>query len=170
VFGSDDELISTGAAAAVLGTSRQHVVDLCDRGDLPFLTVGSHRRIRKSDLMSLQHGVTGKSGLTRDQLRSLWLHRAVAGKVLVDPDRTLKLASRNLDRMRDLHRRGQAAYWLGEWKHILDGPLEGVLEILTSRSRRAVELRQNSPFAGVLTEKERSRVLEAFRQRSAISL
>jgi excisionase family DNA binding protein len=71
VVGSDEELISTGAAAAVLGTSRQHVVDLCQRGDLPFLSVGTHRRIRMSDLVSLQGGVSRVTRVTRDQLRSL---------------------------------------------------------------------------------------------------
>jgi hypothetical protein len=92
----------------------------------------------------------------------------VAGKVLLDPDRALKLALRNLDRLRGVHPRGQAAYWLTEWKRLLDGPLEGVLDALTSRSQRAVELRQNSPFAGILTNNERSRVLTAFQERSAM--
>jgi excisionase family DNA binding protein len=169
VVGLDDELVSTGAAAAVLGTSRQHIVDLCERGELPFLSVGTHRRIRMSDIVLLQSGVTHRSGLTRDQLRSLWLHRVVVGKVLLDPDRALKVATRNLERMSRVHQRGQAAVWLDEWKRLLDGLLEGILDALTSRSQGSVELRQNSPFAGLLTEKERSRVLTAFRERSTTS-
>jgi hypothetical protein len=42
------------------------------------------------------------------------------------------------------------------------GP-EDLLQVLTSPAESAVELRQNSPFAGVLDEAERRRVLIAFR-------
>jgi len=43
-----------------------------------------------------------------------------------------------------------------------DGP-DAVFEALTSRARSAIELRQNSPFAGVLTTKERQAALNSFR-------
>jgi len=47
----------------------------------------------------------------------------------------------------------------------LDAGTEAVLEVLTSRAPEAVELRQNSPFAGVLSEAERRAVLAAFADR-----
>jgi excisionase family DNA binding protein len=148
-----------------LGTSRQHVVDLCERGQLPFSSVGRHRRIRRSDLLAFQRpGRTG--GLTRDQLRSLWLHRAVAGKLVTHPDRGLRLARRNLRRMQQAHPRGRVTRVLADWQHLLDGPVEQVAEVLTSKDQRAIELRQNSPFAGLLTERERAGVLRSFRQDS----
>ncbi|MBV9313191.1 MAG: hypothetical protein JO100_05470 [Pseudonocardia sp.] len=40
--------------------------------------------------------------------------------------------------------------------------VDDVAEILTSRSPQAVELRQNSPFAGALPQETRSKVLAAF--------
>ena len=45
---------------------------------------------------------------------------------------------------------------------MLDGPVEGVMEALTSRSPRSRELRQNSPFAGVLSAEDRLKVLEGY--------
>ena len=66
-------LLSTGDVASFLGVSRQHVVDLCDRGDLIFVRVGSHRRVPRFELDRLLAGVRG-GRLTRDQERSLWLH------------------------------------------------------------------------------------------------
>ncbi|MFN0284487.1 MAG: helix-turn-helix domain-containing protein [Kineosporiaceae bacterium] len=33
------ELLTIGQVASLLGVSRQHVVDLCMRGDLPFVSV-----------------------------------------------------------------------------------------------------------------------------------
>lgn len=164
--GSGDRLLTTGEAAELLGASRQHVVDLCDRGDLPCESVGTHRRVRRSDVVAFQHRGSRHGDLTRDQMRSLWLHSAVAGKVVADPGRTLGRARQNLERLAAAHPRGQAARWLAEWSRLLDGPLEGVLEALTSRSSWAVELRQNSPFGGSLTVRERARVLDAFRKGS----
>jgi excisionase family DNA binding protein len=77
VIGSGgDELLTTGEAAKILNTSRQHVVDLCDRGELPFVTTGSHRRILRADVEALR---TRTQRLTRDQERSLWLGYATAG-------------------------------------------------------------------------------------------
>jgi len=37
-----------------------------------------------------------------------------------------------------------------------------VLDALTSSAEYAIELRHTSPFAGILTESERRRVLDAF--------
>jgi len=160
---TDDDLLTTGEAARLLGSSRQHVVDLADQGDLPFVTAGTHRRIRRGDLSELASRTVA---MTRDQRRSLWLSHAVAGKLVADPEAVLAKAERNLDRMRAAHTRGQAARWLGEWERLLAGPLEDVLAALTSPTPRARELRQNSPFAAVLTEAERAGVLDAFNRRS----
>lgn len=155
----DEELLTTGEAALILGTSRQHVADLCDRGDLPFLTTGRHRRVRRGDVESLR---LRTQRLTRDQRRSLWLGHAIAGKLVSDPSSMLEVARRNLKQLKRIHARGTARRWINEWEKLLEGPIEGVLEALTSRAPRARELRQNSPFAGVLSEEERARALSGF--------
>lgn len=152
-----DELLTTGEAARLLSSSRQHVVDLCDRGDLPFSTTGVHRRVRRSDVEALR---TRTDRLTRDQTRSLWLAYAVAGAIVQDPLTTIGVAKQNLQRLQAQHTRGRLARWLGEWEALLDGPVEEVLATLTSRTPRARELRQNTPFAGVLPDDQRVRVLQ----------
>ena len=160
VIGSEgDELLTTGEAAKILNTSRQHVVDLCDRGDLPFVTTGSHRRVRRADVEALR---TRTQRLTRDQKRSLWLGYATAGKLVADPPGVMEKARHNLAQLKVVHSRGASRRWLEEWEKLLHGPVDLVLEALTSRTPRARELRQNSPFAGVLTEPERQSVLSTF--------
>ena len=154
-----DDLLTTGEAAALLGTSRQHVVNLCNTGDLPFTTVGRHRRVSRHDIEAVR---TRTRRLSRDQLRSLWLSQAVAAHLVRDPERTLERARRNLDKMLGSSARGSAKVWLRQWQALLDGPVEDVLEALTSRSPRSRELRQNSPFAGVLSERERREVLAGY--------
>ena len=154
-----DDLLSTGEVARLLGVSRQHVVDLCSRGELPFVSVGTHRRVRRSVVKQY----LGES-LSREGERSLWLHRAVAGRLVLDPERVMATARRNLNRLQQTHPDGMSAAWLATWSQILDQGVDTVLDVLTSRSGTAVELRQNSPFAGVLTQRDRARVLAAFRE------
>jgi excisionase family DNA binding protein len=158
-----DTLLTTGEAAALLGATRQHVVDLCERGDLPFTLVGRHRRVRWGDIESIRGG---SDRLTRDQRRSLWLAHATVGKIVTDPGRAIDVARRNLDTMRE-QSRGETRRWLTEWERLLDGPIDRLLEAYTSRSLRGRELRQNAPFAGLLTEDERAQVLSSWRAASA---
>lgn len=141
----------------LLRSSRQHVVDMCERGQLPYVKVGAHRRLHRADVEALL-----RPELTRDQLKALWLHRAVAGRLVQNPDAVLAKAVSNLERLRDIHPDGMAAMWLDRWRKVLSAGLETVLDVLVSRTPDAVELRQNSPFAGVLPEPERQAVLVAF--------
>jgi excisionase family DNA binding protein len=154
---STGDLLTTGAVAVALGVSRQHVVDLCSRGELPYVMVGTHRRVRRRDV-DLFLG----EGMTREAERSLWLHRAVAGRLVLNPDGVMVLARDNLARLLATHPSGMSAVWLARWRGVVEDGVDAVLHVLTSGSGRAVELRQNSPFAGVLTEDERAAVLAAF--------
>lgn len=160
VSGRGVRLLSTGEAAAVLGVSRQHVADLCDEGFLPHSRVGKHRRLLRRDVEAL---AAGSTRMTRDQTRSLLLAHAIAGRVVDDPEGTRALARENVRRMRAAGARGSARVWLTEWEALLDGPLVELLTTLTSPAPHSRELRQNNPFAGVLTDAERRRVLAAAR-------
>lgn len=162
-----DELLTTGQVAALLNVSRQHVVDLCDRGLLAFETTGVHRRVRRMSVDGLR---SGTETMTRDQRRSLWLGYAVAGKLVRDPQRYLDVARQNLSKMQTIHTRGQGAKWLAEWALVLEEPVQAVLAVLTSTSPRAREMRQNTPFAGVLTQRERLAVLESFKETPSRSI
>ena len=148
----DEELLTTGEAAALLGSSRQHVVDLCERGHLVYVRIDTHRRLRRTDVE-----VLAKRTLNRDQARSLWLHRVVAGRLAMHPEETVAKARANIETLRRVHPSGAARRWIEQWQMLLDGPVDPVSDILASPTEWAVELRQNSPFAGVLSEQERQR-------------
>ncbi len=159
----DDDLIRTGEAAAILGTSRQHVVDLCNSGVLSHVRSPTQRRLSRSEVEAFAGRGTGAVPLSRDQRQSVWLHAAVAGHLAADPAGTLERARQNLHRLRAVHPRGMAARWLAAWQSVLDRGPETVLEVLTAKTPLAIDLRQNSPFAGVLSDDERQAVLRAFR-------
>jgi excisionase family DNA binding protein len=152
------ELITTGEAARLLGVSRQHVVDLCDRGFLACERTPVHRRVRRNDVQALRK----RGELTREEMRSLWLNRAVAARVAHDPTTVLSHVRQNLDRFERIHEGTSVATWLERWRRVLDSGPEAVMEVLTSTAPEASELRQNSPFPGVLPEAERRAVLDSF--------
>jgi hypothetical protein len=55
-----------------------------------------------------------------------------------------------------------------EWKRLLDEtPLPQVLALLHSPEDRAVQLRQSSPFAGILSPEERRAILDRYESRRA---
>jgi hypothetical protein len=156
---SGDDLIATGEAARLLGSSRQHVVDLCERGELSCRRTPVHRRLLRGEVEALART---RRGLTREEVRSLWLNRAVAAHLARDPERVLGRARKNLERFSEIHAGSSAEPWLKRWEMVLERGPEAVMEVLTSTAPDAAELRQNSPFPGVLAQKERRDVLESF--------
>jgi hypothetical protein len=81
----------------------------------------------------------------------------------LDPPHVLRKARRNLLRMRQAHTQGRVQADFDAWQELLDGPLEKLFAVLLSTSPVAIQLRQNTPFAGVLTQAERAKALSAFR-------
>ncbi len=151
-------MLKTGQVAEMLGVSRQHVVDMCDRGELACIRVGKHRRV---PLREVENLISPR--LSREQEKSLWLHRALLTPMLTDPDAVIRKARENLRRWSGMHRPdGMTVGYFKKWDQVLDDGLDAVLEVLTSTSEEACELRQNSPFAGVLPDETRLKVLRSF--------
>src|SRR5262245_44469156 len=95
----------------------------------------------------------------RVERRSLALHRAIAAKLRVQPQ-LLQIAHDNIERWS--RKRPRSLPYLETWREILTRPLPEVLELLQEDSARMTELRQSTPFAGVLDPRERWRVYDTF--------
>jgi hypothetical protein len=96
-----------------------------------------------------------KRGHGRAELQSLGYHRVVARR----------LDSEMVDAARHRLRRWRAedtidGRYADAWERLLDRPLPTIRRVIRQNSQRARDLRQNSPFAGALTEPDRRRVLE----------
>ena len=156
------DLLTTGQVATLLGTTPRHVVNLCLRGELPYTMAGTHRRIRRADALALAERPAANNGgpLTDDQLRSLWLHRAAAGHIASDPVGALARARARTEEL--LEGEPDGAGWLHQWLGLINRGPEAVMRAMTSIDPLARELRQNSPFVGLLPDDERRAILEAF--------
>jgi transcriptional regulator with XRE-family HTH domain len=101
-------------------------------------------------------------GLTRSERQSLALHQAVLLRLLADPDGVRSRARVNLSTME--RAAPAAAPYLRRWSTLLDGPLGELTLALVATDEEARDLRQNSPFAGVLSASERESALASARE------
>ncbi|MFH1350688.1 MAG: hypothetical protein ABII26_07080 [Pseudomonadota bacterium] len=86
------------------------------------------------------------------------MHEAISRRLRERPE-LLDLARENIDRWIEVS--GETPAWRF-WKRILGQPLDTIIKILVSPDERSRELRQSSPFCGILSQKERWRIYEDF--------
>ena len=98
--------------------------------------------------------------LTREDRRSLALHEAIADVLREEPGPTLRRARSTLARM--ARRNPGAAPLLAEWRRLLRGPVEDILEVLRDPRPSARELRHVTPFAGLLSAGKRTAIIKRF--------
>ena len=97
--------------------------------------------------------MSATDALTFEERRSLAVSAAVAGKLRAEPEAVIAKARSNIETMRSIGANEQR--WVDVWEALLGLGANQVGAILTSTDPVARDLRQSSPFAGVLTEVER---------------
>ncbi len=94
--------------------------------------------------------------------RSIAYHRAIAERIVRDPE-VLERARARVGEW--LAAPGAVPYYAREWSNILSRPLSDIVAFLIDRGEHARELRQSTPFAGVLAPRERWRIWREVRER-----
>ena len=115
---------------------------------------------------SMEAGTLGSHQFLDDF--ALAYHRAVAGRLRVEPAAVLSHARQNLNRWLEGDAFGSGERQsVEEWQKILDGSDVGrLIQIITDTSEEGQRLRSSSPFVGALTPKERLEILAACEQRA----
>lgn len=93
---------------------------------------------------------------------SIRLHKVVAEKLQENPQEVITKARRNLSMMKQAHGPTVRKY-VARWEKLIEGPVEELITVMVSPSPEARDLRQCTPFAGVLTPKERWAIFRACR-------
>jgi transcriptional regulator with XRE-family HTH domain len=148
--------LSQHALAARAGTSQPTIAAYEAGTKSP--TLRTLERLAES--CGLSASISFVPPLTREERRSLYLHEAIAGKIAVDPSAALARARVNVTTMENAN--PHARVLLDEWRSILDSGVERVLAVLADAGMHARELRQVTPFAGLLTTSERAQVYRRF--------
>jgi hypothetical protein len=138
------ELFEAVAETRASGSRSRHHLE-------PSFTAGRRRaeQMRPAELV----GTGGIDGHGRAERRSLAYHRALARRLrrpMVDE------ALRLLWKWRE---QGQIdERYAEQWEQVLHRPLAELRQFIGEDSQRGRDLRQNSPFAGMLSEPERKRI------------
>ena len=150
--------LSQSALAARAGTSQPTIAAYeADRKSPTFRTIE-----RLAQAFDFEAHVVYVSPLTREDRRSLHLHAAISRRIADDPEAVLRRARQNLKTMAKAN--PGPSPLLREWHRILDAGIERVLSVIADPGEHARDLRQVTPFAGVLTDQERQRAYRTFRE------
>ena len=146
------------ALAEKAGTS-QPTIALYESGSKS-PTLATLQRLASS--LGFELAVTLTPRLTREDHRSLAYHRAIARILRQNPLPTLKRAKQMLARMKKQH--PQASHLFDQWSEWLELPTQALVSKLLDPGLLARDMRQVSPFAGVLRASERVKILSQFRR------
>jgi transcriptional regulator with XRE-family HTH domain len=97
--------------------------------------------------------------LTHPEKRSLELHRLIAEKLSEDEIGVVGKALRRIESMRAADPEGRNSKYVDAWDQLLSGPRNELKATLVSTDQVARDLRQSSPFGGVLGDEERLDVI-----------
>jgi transcriptional regulator with XRE-family HTH domain len=100
--------------------------------------------------------------MTREDKRSLAFHRAIVEVLRKDPTPILRQAIRNVEKLSKMHPGAQMLF--DQWQNWLALPLVNLISNLLDPFPEAREMRQVSPFSGVLSPNQRAQVLRQFRK------
>jgi len=164
--------LSQAEVASAAGTSQSAIAAYEGGGKSPSLgtlhrvasAIGTGLRVELVFPAEQEWAERPFEALTHEECRSLWLHRAIAARIQVDPQRAMSVARENLAVMGRADEHGRAEPWRGAWQVLLDGPLERLLVALLSTSTYGSQLRQTAPFAGLLKPRERWAVYRSFEE------
>ena len=93
--------------------------------------------------------------------RSLALHLLIAEKIRDNPA-LLERARANVERWSATC----SGSWLEQWRAILQRSPDEIVRLITEHSERAADLRQSTPFTGILTRHERRIVYDSYSART----
>lgn len=166
--------LSQRAFAALAGTSGPTVAAYESGTKEPRLSTlqrlaaGADRHL----YVRLVAGSRGAAQRARRERRSLAIAAATAAAVAEDFSAARALALENLGKAEHVIGDNAALRWVTRWREILDGGPVAVQDALLETTDRGHDMRQMTPFAGLLTEEARRAALavaDAFCQLAEVS-
>ena len=148
--------VTQSRLASLAGTSQPTIAAYESGSKSPNLR--TLRKLARS--VGLEARIEFEGAMSREDRRSLALHQSIARKLAQDPEAILRRAKKTLDLMMKTHPR--AAPFLNEWEQILRRPVSEIADSLLDPKPKGRELRQVTPFAGVLSAKERAHAYKQF--------
>jgi len=100
--------------------------------------------------------------LTHHDRLSFALHQVVKKRILSNPEEVIQKGKDNLEKWSAQY--GYCPEWLIEWQNILNNGVHAICRVLESTDEYATLLRSSSPFAGIVSNQERLRIIREQKQ------
>jgi len=117
---------------------------------------------RLAAALGLDLYVTYTPSLTREDQRSLAYHQVIAKKIQNNPGPSIKKAKQYLDKLKKQHPGAKALF--DRWQDWLSLPVDELISKILDPGVIARDMRQVTPFVGLLNTKERFQILKQFRK------
>lgn len=143
---------------ALAGTS-QPTIALYEAGEKS-PTLATLERLARA--ANLQVSVSFVPDMTPEDSRSLAYHAAVIEKLKANPTAVITKARKNLGTLAALH--PHARELLDRWKKWLSLPVDELIARCLDGGWLSRDMRQVTPFAGILTAKERAKIIKEMRR------
>ncbi|MCL2595252.1 MAG: hypothetical protein FWD83_07010 [Promicromonosporaceae bacterium] len=106
--------------------------------------------------------------MQRSDRIKLEYHRAIVDHLRIDHRRVRSIGLDNVIKMRQQYERdgwGQSGtVWLDEWEQLLNEPLDQLIDGCLRADEHGNDMRQVSPFAGVISQDERLAAIRRARE------
>lgn len=153
--------VTQARLAAMVGTSQSAIAAYESGSKSPTLRTVH----RLATVLGLELEIRFVAALTREDRRSVAYHQVIAERLAWNPGPVLEKARKNLKRLQTLH--PHAGHLLSLWSAWLDLPPRIMKDQIMDVSELARDMRQVSPFSGLLSAAERRQVLADFRSEMA---
>ncbi|MEE9321999.1 MAG: helix-turn-helix transcriptional regulator [Granulosicoccus sp.] len=144
--------------ASQSGTSQSTIAEYESGAKSP--TMRTVKRIAAK--FNLEVEVNSQPRMTREDRRSLAYHSAIATHLKENPVAVVAQAQANLNRW--IKVRPAARVLMSRWSLWLQLPVQDLTKLMLNQSTDCRDMRQVSPFAGVLSAAERAAILRQFQQ------
>lgn len=152
--------LTQAALAQLAGTSQPTIAQYESGAKSP--TLATLKKLAAA--LGLEMMVNFVPPMSREDRRSLAYHRAIAQILKKAGPPSIQHARKNLKKMWQAHPDARAL--LEEWSHWLELPTDTLIRRVLDPGLMAREMRQVTPFAGLLSPQERVQILKKFRKES----
>jgi len=155
--------LSQRAFAEIAGTSGPTVAAYETGAKEPRLSTLDRLAARANYRVEIRLVPSGRGAAqrARRERRSMAVAAATAAAVERDFDAARHLAEKNLNRSERVIGDNVAEEWIAEWRVMLDRGPKAVRRTLLDPTSHGHDMRQMTPFAGLLTDRERNAALAA---------
>ena len=138
-------------------SKRQEAIFSLHASGMSFRTIAEHLGVSTAVVQkAISQARSSRPKIERRENRVTYeLHRAIVERLNESPEEVISKGLDNVVQMLPRQRSSISKDWVCTWGQLLRGDIERLQQVMLEMSSEAEDLRQMSPFRGVLSKEER---------------